>query len=47
MILIALTNYRFFNDLRALTCYWVFESWQHLIAFMLEQSVLAKTMNSS
>lgn len=41
------TRQRFFNDLRALTCYWVFESWQHLIAFMLEQSVPAKTMNSS
>jgi hypothetical protein len=38
---------RFFNDLRALTCYLVFESWQHLIAFMLEHSASAKPMNSS
>jgi len=41
------TRKRFFNDLRALTCYLVFESWQHFLAFMLEQSVPAKPMNSS
>jgi hypothetical protein len=41
------TRQRFFNDLRALTFYLVFESWQHLIAFMLEQSVPAKPVNSS
>lgn len=41
------TRQRFFNDLRALTCYLVFESWQHLLAFMLEHSASAKPMNSS
>ena len=27
---------RFFNDLRALTCYLCFESWDTLMAFMLK-----------
>lgn len=29
-------RYRFFNDLRALTRYMVFDSWDHLMAFMLD-----------
>ena len=41
------TRQRFFNDLRALKRYLVFESWQHLLAFMLEHSASAKPMNSS
>ena len=27
---------RFFNDLRALTCYLCFESWEALMAFMIK-----------
>jgi len=30
------TRRTFFNDLRALTRYFFFKSWEHLIAFMVE-----------
>lgn len=31
------TRKRFFNDLRTLTTYFVFDSWRHLISFMLDE----------
>jgi hypothetical protein len=41
------TRQRFFHDLRALTTYFVFDSWQHLISFMLDEFEPIKTLNSS
>jgi hypothetical protein len=41
------TRKRFFNDLRTLTTYFVFESWQHLISFMLNEFDPIQTANSS
>lgn len=41
------TRASFFNDLRALTTYLVFESWQHLISFMLAEFVPIKPAKSS
>lgn len=41
------TRKRFFQDLRALTTYLVFDNWQHLFSFMLEEFEPIKTMNSS
>jgi len=37
----------FFNDIRALTKYLLFDSWQHLISFMLSDSVPKITANTS
>lgn len=37
----------FFNDIRTLTTYLLFESWQHLIAFMLSESAPWKPANTS
>jgi hypothetical protein len=31
------TRKRFFNDLRTLTTYFIFDSWRHLISFMLDE----------
>jgi hypothetical protein len=41
------TRKRFFQDLRALTTYLVFDNWQHLFSFMLEEFEPIKTTNSS
>ncbi len=41
------TRKRFFNDLRTLTTYFVFDSWQHLISFMLDEFEPIKAANSS
>jgi hypothetical protein len=41
------TRKRFFNDLRALTTYFVFDSWQHLISFMLTEFEPLQPANSS
>jgi hypothetical protein len=41
------TRKRFFNDLRALTTYFVFDSWRHLISFMLDQFDPIRPVNSS
>lgn len=41
------TRRRFFNDLRTLTTYFVFDSWQHLLDFMLEPFDPLPTANSS
>jgi len=41
------TRKRFFNDLRTLTTYLVFYSWQHLISFMLDEFEPIKVDNSS
>jgi hypothetical protein len=41
------TRKRFFNDLRTLTTYLVFDSWQHLISFMLDEFEPIKAVNSS
>jgi hypothetical protein len=38
---------RFFQDLRALTTYFVFDNWQHLFSFMLEEFEPIKVTNSS
>jgi hypothetical protein len=38
---------RFFNDLRTLTTYFVFDSWQHLISFMLNEFDPIQRVNSS
>lgn len=37
----------FFNDIRTLTTYFLFDSWQHLIAFMLSESAPWKPPNTS
>jgi hypothetical protein len=31
------TRKRFFNDLRTLTTYFIFDSWRHLISFILNE----------
>ena len=41
------TRKRFFDDLQTLTTYFVFDSWQHLISFMLNEFKPIKTPNSS
>lgn len=41
------TRKRFFNDLRTLTTYLVFDSWQHLFSFMLDEFEPIKATNSS
>ena len=41
------TRKTFFDDLRALTRYWVFESWDHLLTFMIEGLELQIPPNSS
>lgn len=41
------TRKGFFQDILSLTKYWLFESWQHLIDFMLADSDPSLTMNSS
>ncbi|MGH2412939.1 MAG: ISNCY family transposase, partial [Microcystaceae cyanobacterium] len=41
------TRKTFFNDIRTLTTYFVFEGWQHLIAFMLSASAPWKSFNTS
>ncbi len=41
------TRKRFFNDLRTLTTYFVFDSWQHLISFMLTEFEPIQPANSS
>lgn len=41
------TRKRFFQDLRALTTYFVFDNWQHLFSFMLEEFEPIKATNSS
>lgn len=41
------TRRRFFQDLRTLTTYFIFDSWQHLLDFMLEQFDPLPTANSS
>jgi hypothetical protein len=37
----------FFGDLRTLTRYFVFESWEHLLTFMIEQLELRPPLNTS
>ena len=41
------TRKTFFDDLRALTRYLLFESWEHLLTFMIEGLELAVPPNSS
>jgi hypothetical protein len=41
------TRRRFFHDLRTLTTYFVFDSWQHLFDFMLESFDPLPLANSS
>ncbi len=41
------TRQTFFNDLRTLTRYFVFESWDHLLAFMIQQLELEPPPNTS
>lgn len=41
------TRKRFFQDLRTLTTYFVFDNWQHLFSFMLEEFEPIKATNSS
>jgi hypothetical protein len=41
------TRKTFFNDLRALTRYLVFDSWNHLLSFMIKALELERTLNSS
>ncbi len=41
------TRKRFFNDLRTLTTYFVFNSWQHLISFMITEFEPLQPANSS
>jgi hypothetical protein len=41
------TRKRFFQDLRVLTTYFVFDNWQHLFSFMLEEFKPIKATNSS
>ncbi len=41
------TRKTFFDDLRALTRYLLFESWDHLLTFMIEGLELAVPPNSS
>jgi hypothetical protein len=37
----------FFNDIRTLTRYFVFDGWEHLLTFMLEQLELEPPPNTS
>jgi hypothetical protein len=37
----------FFNDIRTLTRYFVFDSWDHLLAFMMQQLELEPPPNTS
>lgn len=41
------TRKRFFSDLRTLTTYFVFDSWRHLISFMLDEFDPIRPANSS
>ena len=41
------TRKRFFSDLRTLTTYFIFDSWSHLISFMLDQFDPIRPANSS
>jgi hypothetical protein len=41
------TRKRFFQDLRALTTYFVFDNWLHLFSFMLDEFEPLATANSS
>ena len=41
------TRQTFFNDLRTLTRYFVFDSWDHLLAFMIQQLELEPPPNTS
>lgn len=41
------TRKRFFNDLRTLTTYFIFDSWRHLISFMLDEFDPIRPANSS
>jgi len=41
------TRKTFFNDIRTLTTYLLFDSWQHLISFMISQSAPWKPRNTS
>lgn len=41
------TRKTFFDDLRALTRYLVFDSWDHLLTFMIQGLELDLTPNSS
>jgi len=41
------TRQTFFNDLRTLTRYFVFDSWDHLLAFMIQQLELELPPNTS
>jgi len=41
------TRKGFFNDIQALTKYFIFESWQQLIAFMLSDSEPRISINTS
>lgn len=41
------TRKTFFNDIRTLTTYLLFDSWQHLIEFMLSESAPWKAHNTS
>ncbi|MEH1836147.1 MAG: hypothetical protein V7L29_29865 [Nostoc sp.] len=38
---------RFFNDLHTLTTYFIFDSWRHLISFMLDEFDPIYPANSS
>lgn len=44
---LLVTRQTFFNDLRALTRYLWFESWQTLLEFMLSEGKVAEGINSS
>ena len=41
------TRKTFFDDLRALTRYWYFSSWDHLLSFMIQGLDLDMPPNSS
>jgi len=41
------TRKGFFQDILSLTKYFLFDSWQHLIDFMLSDSVVSRATNSS
>jgi len=41
------TRQGFFQDILSLTKYFLFDSWQHLIDFMLSDSVVSRATNSS
>ncbi len=41
------TRQTFFNDIRTLTRYFVFDSWDHLLTFMIQQLELEPPPNTS